>query len=350
MQTGTPGEWCPFLAGGCMGGTEGRPRWRDTQRRPERKRCHRSYRCTRRCCDWTRSRSRRRGPCAGRRGGAACTARPAAWRRRGSSRSRPTRGSRRAGSAARVRTRTGCIARCSPGRSRAAGRGARSAPGGGALGPPSVLLPPRRCPALTWLQSATRSTTAAAATWDMVMRWLARGAEVGAWARWAAGVSGAVGRGGCRLWGRGDLLSAGEVVATLGVALAASSELGRAAVWGCGARPAFYTLPAARRANGLNGVPHKQGHSSHSSPPSCPINSHRIDPDPLTLSIPPSEKAGTLQLARKKKAQYFQHQIGVFSYALLLLSSSDFCRLKSHQQLLLSLLSLSLSFFYLFSF
>lgn len=52
--------------------------------------------------------------------------------------------------------------------------------------------------------------------------------------------------------------------------------------------------PGGRLAKELNGVLHKQGHSSHSSPPSCLINSHRIDPDPLTLHIPPSEKAGTL--------------------------------------------------------
>lgn len=49
----------------------------------------RSYRCTRQSCGWPGSRSRRRGPCAGRRGRARCTVRPAAWRTRGSSRSCP---------------------------------------------------------------------------------------------------------------------------------------------------------------------------------------------------------------------------------------------------------------------
>lgn len=132
-------------------------------------------------------------------------------------------------------------------------------------------------------------------------------AEVGVW-KLQAVASGTVG------WGRLQSGGGRSPGVGAGVALAASSwreELCEAGKGGAG----FYTLPSGRLAKELKGVLHKQGHSSHSSPPSCLINSHRIDPDPLTLRIPPSEKAGTLQLTRKKKKGAVfpaQHQIDFF--------------------------------------
>jgi hypothetical protein len=98
---------------------------------------------------------------------------------------------------------------------------------------------------------------------------------------------------GCRLgWGCCRL----EEVGLLGSELEWIwlSLLGEKSCVRLGGRRWLLYAPGSRLAKELNGVLHKQGHSSHSSPPSCLINSHRIDPDPLTLHIPPSEKAGTL--------------------------------------------------------
>lgn len=83
-----------------------------------------THRCRRRSCGWRGSRSRRRAPCGGRRGRARCTARPAAWRTPGSSRSRRAPGRRRRGSWGRARLRTG-TARCTP------AHGPRPAPAAG---------------------------------------------------------------------------------------------------------------------------------------------------------------------------------------------------------------------------
>lgn len=73
-----------------------------------------THRCRRRFCGWRGSRSRRRAPCGGRKGPARCRARPAAWRTRGSSRSRRAPGKRRRGRWDPAPFRTG-TARCTPG-------------------------------------------------------------------------------------------------------------------------------------------------------------------------------------------------------------------------------------------
>lgn len=169
--------------------------------------------------------------------------------------------------------------------------------------PPSLpsgpASPRRRDPPLTRLHRAKRSAkarrTGPGPAADMVgaQRWAQRRGRGGRAGGAGSGSGSGSGSGRPGAWpagcGRGvsaGRLPSGERAGRVGrqaAALCGKSggvRLGRAA-------PAFIRSGRPRLANELNGVLHKQGHSSHSSPPSCLINSHRIDPDPLTLSIPP---------------------------------------------------------------
>lgn len=235
----------------------------------------------------------------GRRDHAPCTVLPAAWRRRGSSRSRPAPGSRRPGSAAPLQLRTD-TARCSPGRWQAAERKGR------AVSLRSQLTLPSLRPVSPGAYPGAEEEHQGEANGTRDGGEHGRGAAGGR----TAGCRGDEGRGrsldsvsgrrlvsgrsrGCPLgWGCCRL----EEVGLLGSELewVWLSLLGEKSCVRLGGWRWLLYAPGGRLAKELNGVLHKQGHSSHSSPPSCLINSHRIDPDPLTLHIPPSEKAGTL--------------------------------------------------------